>query len=242
MKILDIKVGDIPLKVFRPEGFNENTKTIIHYHGWTSNVDKFLSYAKLFAAKGYQVILPEVIHHGEREKIEDTLDEMIFLKVVVHTIEEYDIIHKYLVENEMINKDKLILTGHSMGGFIVNILRGLKSNLISSISFNGIGNIFDLSPKEVGDFEGKIEDAKIVNRIIELNPASNYQRYDGKQMYVLIGEQDNTVQPSNMEKLFDEMKKSSLNLDNIEIKYFPDANHDMNMSMVKSALKYVEKF
>lgn len=241
MKILDIKVGDIPLKVFRPEGFNEDTKTIIHYHGWTSNIDKFNSYAKLFVSKGYQVILPEIVHHGNREKIEDTLDEMIFLKVVVQTIEEYDIIHKYLVENEIINKDRLILTGHSMGGFIVNILRGLKSSLVSTISFNGIANIFDLSPKDIGDFEGEIEDAKIVNRIIELNPASNYQRYDGKKMYVLIGELDNTVPPSNMNKLLDQMEKANLKLDSIEVDHFPDANHDMNMSMVKSALKYVKK-
>lgn len=241
IKVLDYKVESIPVKIYRPEHFDEETKTVIHYHGWTSSVEKFDSYGKLLAQKGYQVILPELIHHGDRKKLEDSLDEMILLKVVVQSIDEYDVLLNYLVSNNLINKDKLVLTGHSMGGYIVNILRGLKENLISTICYNGIANIFDLSPKDAVDFEGPIDDAKVINRIKELDPSFNYQRYDGKRMFVLIGEKDEVVSPTNMFELIDKMKDRNLDISNIEVKHFEEATHDIAMGMVRKAISYIGK-
>lgn len=239
---IELNIKDIPVTIFRPENFSEEGLTIIHYHGWTSEVSKFFSFAELFAQRGFQVILPELTNHGIRKQNKDEKEYIRFIDSVLNSVDEFEIIGNYLVENDLVNKFNIILSGHSMGGFIVNILRGLW-NIKSSITYNGIGDVLsmfekDLSKDNLGDLSEEAK--KKLDRMIELNPMTNFKLYDNKKMLVLIGLEDEVVSPKNMQKFLDKLNKERVNTDQIIFKYFEKAKHDISFEMIREALAYIQ--
>ena len=59
-----IYIGDIPcLKI----SCHEDVKgMVIFYHGWTSTKELQSLRGHILAAYGYDVLIPEAVHHGER--------------------------------------------------------------------------------------------------------------------------------------------------------------------------------
>lgn len=56
------------LHIVKKSGQQERLPFIIFTHGFTSAKENNLHYAYLLAEKGFRVILPEAIYHGEREQ------------------------------------------------------------------------------------------------------------------------------------------------------------------------------
>src|SRR5690625_527243 len=74
---------------------------IVYYHGFTSAKEHNLPIAYLLAEKGYRVILPDSIYHGEREFDVSALKRQIsFWEIVMKNVQELQEIVHYFERSE----------------------------------------------------------------------------------------------------------------------------------------------
>ena len=92
LKSEKIYIGEIPVYVVHP--IREGKGPVIFYHGWSSNALAQMSRAALLAVNGYTVYLPEALHHGERDPLEDYYvveDYPVFWNTIFNHIFQYPV-------------------------------------------------------------------------------------------------------------------------------------------------------
>lgn len=91
--------------------------TIIYSHGYKSMKEQNLPIAYFLAKKGFRVILPDSIHHGDRGgEISETELDLFFWEIVINNIKEVEKIYSYLQEQQLLLDGRIGLAGTSMGG------------------------------------------------------------------------------------------------------------------------------
>ncbi|MBU8877434.1 prolyl oligopeptidase family serine peptidase [Bacillus sp. FJAT-29790] len=118
--IENIKITDIPvLHIADQKKSREKLPFIIFIHGFTSAKEHNLHYAYLLAEKGFRVILPEALYHGERNNGLSGHDLNIqFWEIVIRTIDELEILKHSFEEEKLIDPSRIGLVGTSMGGIV----------------------------------------------------------------------------------------------------------------------------
>lgn len=64
------EINGVPCLKFKPKGYEGLFPTVIYYHGWHSSKDAKRFEALVIASNGYQVIVPDTLHHGDRDAID----------------------------------------------------------------------------------------------------------------------------------------------------------------------------
>ncbi|UQD51390.1 esterase [Bacillus methanolicus] len=114
------RIHNIPfLHIVKQNNFSTKIPLVIFVHGFTSIKEKNLHYAYLLAEKGFRVVLPEALFHGERSKNISGKDlNFHFWEIVLNTIEEIPIIKDYFEAKGTIDTGRIGLAGTSMGGIV----------------------------------------------------------------------------------------------------------------------------
>lgn len=90
---------------------------VIFIHGFTSAKEHNLHYAYLLAEKGFRVLLPEALYHGERDlQLKEQDLYLKFWEIVLNTIHEIKTLKNYFSKMELIDEDRIGVAGTSMGG------------------------------------------------------------------------------------------------------------------------------
>jgi fermentation-respiration switch protein FrsA (DUF1100 family) len=93
--------------------------TVIFIHGFKSAKENNLHYAYLLAEKGFRVILPDCIHHGDRDSGLPSLElTQSFWEVVIQSIHELEILKNHLINECLSMEDEIGIAGTSMGAII----------------------------------------------------------------------------------------------------------------------------
>ncbi|MBS4172029.1 alpha/beta fold hydrolase [Bacillus sp. FJAT-49736] len=113
-------LNDIPvLHVVKEHLEREKTPLILFIHGFESAKEHNLHYAYLLADKGFRVVLPEIMNHGEREAEVSKMEMMFqFWEMIIHTIDEIEQVKNYYVECGLVDVERIGVAGTSMGGII----------------------------------------------------------------------------------------------------------------------------
>ncbi|CAG9623449.1 alpha/beta fold hydrolase [Sutcliffiella rhizosphaerae] len=107
------------LHVCEKESFANTKPTVIFIHGFQSVKENNLHYAYLLAEKGFRVVLPDCIHHGDRSSgLLDHETMQAFWEIVIQTIHEVELLKNYLVENKLAEEKYIGVAGTSMGGIV----------------------------------------------------------------------------------------------------------------------------
>ncbi|SDJ87458.1 alpha/beta fold hydrolase [Sediminibacillus albus] len=103
--VVDSQKSDQPLPV------------LTYFHGYTSAKEHNLPLAYLLAEKGYRVVLPDCMLHGERSE-DISADEMNlqFFNIVGQNIKDVKTIKDTLEDKQLLLDGRLGLAGTSMGG------------------------------------------------------------------------------------------------------------------------------
>ncbi len=114
------KTGAISfLHVCEAQSFSKTKPTVIFIHGFQSVKENNLHYAYLLAEKGFRVILPDCLHHGNRDSGLKNHEMMqAFWEIVVQTVHEIDILKKHLIEEGLALETDIGVAGTSMGGIV----------------------------------------------------------------------------------------------------------------------------
>ena len=115
-------IGNIPvLHLSEQETFHKELPLVIFIHGFESAKEHNLHYAYLMAEKGFRVVLPDAIYHGERESGYNPTQLMArFWEIVLTTIHELAFIKDDLVSRKLADPSRIGVAGTSMGGIVTN--------------------------------------------------------------------------------------------------------------------------
>ncbi|GIO24433.1 esterase [Oceanobacillus sp. J11TS1] len=111
-------IEEIPcLHVINQKFAGKERPTVIYFHGFTSAKEQNLPIAYMLAEKGFRVLLPDALHHGERKMgLSDEERQLAFFEIVLKNISELNTIHNYLLEKKLLAEGALGIAGTSMGG------------------------------------------------------------------------------------------------------------------------------
>lgn len=113
-------VGNIPvIHAVKQSQENERLPFVVFGHGFKSVKEKNLHYAFLLAKKGFRVVLPSAVYHGERQQgITDLEMNFRFWDIVLCSIEELEKIKSFFEQQELIDPNRIGVAGTSMGGLV----------------------------------------------------------------------------------------------------------------------------
>lgn len=120
IEIHNESIKDIPiLHIVKDENRNKALPLVIFVHGFTSAKEHNLHFAYLLAEKGFRIILPDTMLHGERAENLNPKETMYsFWKIVLQTISELEVLKTHFVGKKLVDPEKIGLAGTSMGAIV----------------------------------------------------------------------------------------------------------------------------
>ncbi|WP_026905718.1 prolyl oligopeptidase family serine peptidase [Paucisalibacillus globulus] len=110
-------IGGVPsLIVVDKANENRPLPTVIYFHGITSAKEHNLTLAFLLAEKGFRVVLPDSMYHGERETDEVSEVTYYLFQIVLQNVKELNDIYEDLENRGLILDGRVGVAGSSMGG------------------------------------------------------------------------------------------------------------------------------
>lgn len=135
-----IVVRGTPCLRFLPRGASGLLPTVLDYHGWHSSKEFLRFQATVLASFGYQVVVPDAPHHGEREAIDydqpGALEQYFWPTILQSTEESTDLI-ECLCQHYGADPARLGVLGTSMGGFIASGVLSANPDVKCLVDING---------------------------------------------------------------------------------------------------------
>jgi uncharacterized protein len=110
-------IGDIPyLLAEKQENEGKPLPLMIFIHGYTSAKEHNLHFAYSLAEKGFRVILPDALHHGERISSNKPKNlDFEFWNIVHQGIEDVGTIMEWANTKSLVSENQITVGGISMG-------------------------------------------------------------------------------------------------------------------------------
>lgn len=240
-----IYIGNIPVIRFVPKEKKEDKyKTIVFYHGWSSNKESQRLRAYILASLGYQVIVPDAINHGERGTV-DYLDPSVgvdkFWPTVIENINEFNKIKKHIVNFLNGDIEKIAVTGNSMGGITTAGILANDEDIKTGVVLNGSCNwtmtneIFrDMLKIDNDTIFRNIEDS-----IYDIDPINNLNNLKGKNILLQHGLSDSVVNIKPQISFFNRINKKDTN---IELIRYENLNHFVTTNIMEEMINWFDKY
>lgn len=213
-------------------------KTIIIYHGWGSSVNKYRELANYLSTFGFRVILPEIVFHDSRIKLENHFSKDVtqeyFWKVIIKTSDEAN----RFFEELNIWREEVILMGVSMGGFIANGIFANGHEFAGLINVNGSGS-FVLSEKIFRENDHRPEMSTD-----EINILRDYdhrgKKTNSSSILLIHGEQDTIVSIEGQKDYFNYLVESN-DIHDVVFNTYKEVNHSFTDEMMDHLIQWLIK-
>lgn len=214
--IEEMQVDGIPLiHLVQQEKKNEALPFIIFEHGFMSVKEKNLHYAFLLAKKGFRVVLPSALYHGDRQAGFNELEmNFRFWEIILRSIDELQNIKDYFEKKGMINPEVIGVAGTSMGGLVT--LGGLTkySWIKAAVSLMGMPSFTRFFQAQLANLKknGVVlplndEELKLLTDKIEGTDLSKQpEKLAGRPLLFWHGKQDKVVPFSFTYEFYEEIK------------------------------------
>ncbi|GAE31194.1 esterase [Halalkalibacter hemicellulosilyticus] len=204
-------IGGVPtLHVVDREKEQAKLPTIFFLHGFTSAKEHNLHIAYMLATKGFRVLLPDAIYHGERQKTEQNRD-LKFWEIVLTSIHELELLKEYMVTNELGN-DQIGVIGTSMGAITMYGALARYPWITSAVSFMGTAYYQVFLEEQLKMLETKGVDLhdlrhQVLHQIKPYDLTVQLERLNGRPLMIWHGKEDQVVPYPFSEKLYGELEK-----------------------------------
>ncbi|WP_182200051.1 alpha/beta fold hydrolase [Paraliobacillus salinarum] len=195
--------ADIPILIVEEETHvNKPLPVITYMHGFTSAKEHNLPLAYMLAEKGYRVILPDCLLHGEREgEVSQEERQLKFFEIVQKNVEEIKQIKYFLDEKGLIADGRFGLAGTSMGGMTTAAALTQYPWIKTAAILMGTpkltsymeGLISILEEQGLQDFFEKNDITTILDKSKELDLSLQPEVLAGRPLFFWHGEADSVV-------------------------------------------------
>lgn len=244
--VIEIKdeIDGIPVIVLKPKNIDKNIATIIFYHGWSSSKDSQRFRGYILASYGYQVILPDAIHHGDRGILEYNAvnASKYFWKIVVNNIEESDKIIKAAIEKHNADPNRIGLIGHSMGAITSAGVFAKNDSISTLVTMNGSCSWTKTNELMAQGFNNanwhKLEIARDLSKY---DPNNFHDKLINRPILLLHGGADVLVSPEPDRQFVEDIRNGYDDKENIDIIEFERLGHFVTTNMLEEGLKWFKK-
>ena len=239
-------LNNIPCLLVRPTSFSGKLPTLFHYHGWSSKKEKHQFFATTIAQYGYQVILPDSNYHGDRNPLSDYSPNDLkeyFPKIIVQSVKEFNRIRQEAEELYDVDKNRIAVSGNSMGGFIVSSIFARNQDIKLLVCLNGASAwkkaiaMFQQTEELDGEYKRYEEELK------EFDPLTYKDTFYPRPILMLHGDADTSV-PIDVQRSF---YKEIYSLyedhpERIKLEEYKNMNHHISIRMVESTVIWLDKY
>lgn len=189
----------IPFVIYRPTGMSyDRWPTVFFYHGWSSSKEKQHLRGHILATMGYQVIMPDALHHGERGILDYERKEVVqnhFWTCVEQSIKEFPGLLDYATDFYHADREQIAVSGHSMGGITSAGIFVHNQDVATVVAMNGGFNWKgmvetykeNLDPDLVDTLDLGVEEPE------DLDPMNNLEKLQGRPILSIHGVEDPIV-------------------------------------------------
>jgi uncharacterized protein len=247
------QIRNIPLlHVFKAAGDNQKLPLIFFLHGVRSAKENNLHYAYFLAEKGFRVILPEALYHGERD--EGFLENKLlthFWEIVITSIHEINILKEYYVGKDLADPEKLGVVGTSMGGITTFGALTQYPWIKTAVSLMGMPtyekfSLWQLEQIKKSGVPVPFSHEEIAKQLLILNEydmSIKPERLDNRPLLFWHAKNDPIV-PYDLTYQFFESIREDYKLNPGKLKFISDENagHKVTSAGVKATVDWFEKF
>ncbi|MFC0469361.1 esterase [Halalkalibacter kiskunsagensis] len=186
---------------------------IFFFHGFSSAKEHNLHVAYLLAEKGFRVILPDALHHGEREVLlKGNKRELAFWEIILKSIKELDEMKQELEIRKLINEEKIGVIGTSMGAITMFGALTQYPWIQTAVSFMGTAyyeafanGLLKVVEEKGLTIEQEMKD-EMLRTIKPFDLSSQLDKLSGRPLLIWHGKEDNVVPYPFSEKLYQELE------------------------------------
>ncbi|HCJ57858.1 alpha/beta fold hydrolase [Lutispora sp.] len=248
LRISEVELGGIPCLYVKPSFVINERPAVIYYHGWESNKENNLFLGKVLAFNGFEVILPDALHHGRRGALKSYNAEALksyFWRVIFNSVTEYKALKEAAAEKLEINPDRLAVIGSSMGGFIAGGVFASNPEIKCLINMNGAcaWEKAEMKFKEIDRERQGLADEDQLERIRQYDPWSKKDELYPRPMLLLHGDSDTSISVDIQRYFFEGLKEVYKDMpERLKFIVTPKLNHYKTIGMVEESVIWLEKY
>lgn len=235
------------LELIEEDKKDQSLPLIIFYHGWTGRKENNLTQGYEIAKKGFRVVMPDALFHGERADGPAENHQLQFWQIIEKSIEEFPKFVKLYADQGLIDGDNVAVGGLSMGGITVCALFTVYPWIKNAVCLEGTPNPVAFAKILVDNLPG-IEDVPqeyIHEQLAGLNQIDmslNREKIAGRPLHFWHGTADDMVPYNLTKKFFDEIQGKDF-AKNVTMTTTPGAGHKVSYeTTVEMADKFAEYF
>jgi dipeptidyl aminopeptidase/acylaminoacyl peptidase len=249
MKFLNVKretidIDGIPAIVLRPEVEMDLYPTLVFYHGWSSRKEYQEFRGSVLASLGYQVIIPDAIHHGERGELDYAATENsgFFWRVVLTNLDEWSKIKTYAVEKLGADPRKMAVSGHSMGGFTSAGIFTENPDIRTCAILNGSFNWLESNE----EFKKRLnvhmtrEFQELEQEVEKRNPVASMDNLLDRPILILHGEADSMVEIAPQRDFYERLRDLHRAEGDLRMISYRNLDHFVTTNMLEEMGKWLE--
>lgn len=235
------EANGIPFLKFRPKGYEGALPTVIFYHGWHSSKEFIRFNAMTIATFGYQIIVPDALHHGERDVIDydnpGTIEKYLW-KIILQSIRESRQFIDTIVNHHEADATRLGIMGSSMGAITAGGILVENPDVKCLIGLNGT-----FAWQEAIKRKYMPEPSEVDKELIRCyDPLNNRDKIKEKAVLILHGVGDTSVPIETQRLFYNEVRplyiKKPSNIQLIEVS---NINHKITMGMMEDAVTWLKE-
>lgn len=244
-------ISNIPvLHAFEEGKGNEKLPLMIFIHGFTSAKEHNLHFAYSLAQKGYRVVLPDMLHHGDRTTDVSGEKRMYsFWEIVIQGIHDVHTLVEALDQENLIDKNRVGLSGTSMGGIITFGSLATYSFITTAVTLMGTPSyeafanwqIEKLKQQEVSLPFSEEALAKVISVIKPYDLTSQMNKLDNRPLLLWHSKIDEVVPYSQSWGFYQQAKELYANPDHIHYIEDETSGHKVSRTAYLEAVKWFEK-
>lgn len=239
----NINIKGIPCIRLVPKESKQLFPTIIFYHGWGSSKESQRFRGFILSNLGYQVIIPDAIHHGKRNPIDYKDPDntaKYFWKIILSNIEEFDWLEEDLINKYDADPDHIGVMGHSMGGFTSAGVFTHNENVKTSVILNGSLN-WAMS-NEIFAKQLAVNTVMEEGLIEKLDPMNNLHKIIDRPLLILHGGEDKVVCKAPQEVFYEKIKPLYKDESKINMTEYPYLGHFVTSNMLEDGTNWMLKW
>lgn len=247
------RIESIPLlHVVNQRLDTEKLPLVFFIHGITSAKENNLHYAYLLAEKGFRVVMPDALYHGQREIVKNGQDLYIhFWDIVLTTIHELQKIKNHFLKKKLVDPDKIGVAGTSMGAIATLGALTQYEWIKAAVSLMGLANYGEFSLWQLEQIKKQGLKLEFTNDQIErqLSVLSEYdlslqqQKLNNRPLLFWHAKNDNVVPYSFAYPFYQNIKENYV--DNPEkVQFITDeySGHKVSKAGVNAAVDWFSEF
>ncbi|NLJ58464.1 MAG: prolyl oligopeptidase family serine peptidase [Tissierellia bacterium] len=238
-----VNIQGIPAIIFKPKEIKKPMPTIVFYHGWSSNKESQRLRGFILASVGYLVVIPDAIHHGERNPLSEYgMDEAkeYFYNVIFNNLGEFNTIKESMVLNHNADPERIAVMGSSMGGFTAVGIFTHNEDIKTAIIYNGCcwwenyNSGVEVEPSQ------KYEAQRI--RVKALDPMNYLDKLTNRPILMLHGDSDSLVPVESQRIFYNKLSPIYEDKEKIKLIEYPGLNHFVTTNMMDESINWLGKY